>query len=234
MARKKYIISDIHGCYKSFNSLLFDKIKFTKKDRLYILGDYIDRGPRSKKVIDLIINLLIQGYEVKCLMGNHEVMLLNSLNNDKEFELWFKNGGKSTLDSFKVEHPKYLKNKYLKFFTNLDYYYELKEFVLVHGGLNFHIDNPFDDKLSMPWIRNDKVDINKIGNRRLIVGHTPSKLNKVKSSLLEDRILLDGGCIYSNMNKDMGNLIGLELNSMELFVQPNLDFSITDPPVKKL
>jgi len=50
---KKFAISDIHGCAKTFKALL-KKINFSKEDELYLLGDYIDRGPDSKGVIDYI------------------------------------------------------------------------------------------------------------------------------------------------------------------------------------
>ena len=51
----KYAISDIHGCLKTFKALL-TKLDFSKQDELYLLGDYIDRGPDSKGVIDYIWN----------------------------------------------------------------------------------------------------------------------------------------------------------------------------------
>lgn len=75
---KKYAITDIHGCNKTFQALL-DKIAFTTADALYLLGDYIDRGPDSKGVFDTIFNLQETGHSVHCLRGNHEAMFLDSL-----------------------------------------------------------------------------------------------------------------------------------------------------------
>ena len=60
----RFAISDIHGCYKTLLALL-DKIAFSKADELYILGDYVDRGPDSKGVIDHIFYLREQGYTVQ-------------------------------------------------------------------------------------------------------------------------------------------------------------------------
>ncbi|MEO0876095.1 MAG: metallophosphoesterase, partial [Bacteroidota bacterium] len=65
---RKFAISDIHGCLKTFEALL-DQIQFTTQDELYLLGDYIDRGPDSKGVIDLIWKMQADGYQVKCLRG---------------------------------------------------------------------------------------------------------------------------------------------------------------------
>ena len=52
MNQRKIIIGDIHGCFLTLNKLLFDDLKINKSDTLYFLGDYIDRGPSSKQVID--------------------------------------------------------------------------------------------------------------------------------------------------------------------------------------
>ena len=109
------------------------------------------------------------------------------------------------------------------FIKNLKYYIEIENFILVHGGLNFNIDNPLSDKEGMLWIRNKEVDKEKINGKRIIVGHTPTKLKKIKKSLSKDRILLDGGCVYVHTKKKLGNLVALELNSMELLIQENID-----------
>ncbi|MFT5168289.1 MAG: serine/threonine protein phosphatase 1, partial [Saprospiraceae bacterium] len=63
---KQYAISDIHGCAKTFKALL-EQISFSKEDVLYLLGDYVDRGPDSKGVIDHIWQLQSEGYTVFCL-----------------------------------------------------------------------------------------------------------------------------------------------------------------------
>ena len=60
---RRFVIPDIHGCYKSFKSLL-DKIRLTKTDHLFLLGDYINRGPCSQLVLDLILDLLDSGYQI--------------------------------------------------------------------------------------------------------------------------------------------------------------------------
>ena len=56
---RKIVISDIHGCLNSFKALLY-KIVYSKRDELYLLGDFIDRGPDSKGVIDYIWKLQIE------------------------------------------------------------------------------------------------------------------------------------------------------------------------------
>jgi serine/threonine protein phosphatase 1 len=67
----RYVISDIHGCLLTFQELL-SKIGFSKSDELILLGDYINRGKRSKEVLDTIIELQNHDYQITALRGNHE------------------------------------------------------------------------------------------------------------------------------------------------------------------
>ena len=91
-------ISDIHGFNKTFHALL-DKVGLTKDDQLFILGDNIDRGPDSKGILDTIIKLQQDGYGIKCILGNHEEMMLKAHYNPSQSDLWLLNGGNTTLKS---------------------------------------------------------------------------------------------------------------------------------------
>ncbi len=70
-------------------------------DQIVFVGDFIDRGPYAKEVVDRIIGLDVQ---VACLMGNHEMMMLNAVEDmgygQSPIELWYYNGGEATLQSF--------------------------------------------------------------------------------------------------------------------------------------
>lgn len=226
MNGRRIVVGDIHGCYKSLYNLLNEVIKINKKDYIYFLGDFIDRGNKSKKVVNYIIELLIKGYNIKCLLGNHEQMLLESLNSDSSFSNWYKSGGKQTLESFDINHPIELKKKYKLFFENLFNYIELDDYILVHGGLNFSYENPLGDISSMCWIRNldpNEINISKIKNKKIIVGHTPTSLDEIINSLNSNRIVLDGGCVYNNSDENLGHLVALDIDSMELFTQKNIE-----------
>lgn len=96
----RYVISDIHGCFLTFQELL-SKIGFSKSDELILLGDYINRGKRSKEVLDTIIELQSQDYQITALRGNHEDMVFDSL----ELEEWTA-GEAETLRSFGIIHLK--------------------------------------------------------------------------------------------------------------------------------
>lgn len=220
---KQYIIGDIHGCHRTLVALIEKKIQPNKSDSIFFLGDYIGKGPDSKNVIKYILSLKNEGYNVWCLMGNHEKMLLDSMLSDKLHYKWLWNGGSECLRSFDVYKAKDIKKKYLDFFESLDYYIELDDFILVHGGLNFNIDNPLSDRNSMLWSRNIHIDKSKINGKRLIVGHTPVRYKKIKRSLNEDIIKLDGGCVYSKVKEKQGKLVALELSEMKLYHKKNID-----------
>ena len=111
---KQFIFGDIHGCLKTFEALL-DKCSPAIEDEIYLLGDYIDRGPDSRGVIDKILALQNSSYNVKPIIGNHEYMLLDSLSSMEGMMNWAMNGANSTLDSFAVSNAHEIDEKYLNF-----------------------------------------------------------------------------------------------------------------------
>ncbi len=221
---RTFVIGDVHGCYKTLCKLLYEELKIGMGDKLYFLGDLIDRGPRVRETVDKVMTLqeFLPCYVVR---GNHEQMLLDSLTNDSALALWYWNGSEQTLKSFGITHPSQLEKKYIDFFCSFDYYIKLDDFILVHGGLNLEIENPFDDKEYMLWGRYEKVDTSKIEGKRIIAGHTPTPISVIYDSLKQPKIFLDGGCVYKNAtSKEIGYLVALELNTMELHPVFNIDF----------
>ena len=135
---RKFAISDIHGCLQTFEALL-QQIQFSTKDELYLLGDYIDRGPDSKGVIDLIWKMQEDGYQIQCLRGNHEQMLLNIINTPYHP---LDRGDEQLLASFGVHHAQNIPKPYLDWCAQLPYHFEVDNYILVHAGLNFGSTDP--------------------------------------------------------------------------------------------
>ena len=222
MTHRSFVIPDIHGCARTFHALLHNVIKLQPEDTLYLLGDYIDRGPRSKELLDAIIQLRRKGYSIHPLRGNHEQMLLQSQDSVYALSLWLANGGHATLDSFGVEDAGEIPYGYRNFLLGLRSHIILDKFVLVHACLNFEIPDPFADTEAMLWARACKVNPERIGGRRIICGHSAVSRETVEESLSTSRIMLDNGCVYKE-RPGLGNLTTLELNSMSLFYQKNID-----------
>lgn len=236
--RKQWVIPDIHGYLQTVKSLITEIIKPTRYDELYFLGDYVDRGPDSKGVIDFIRSLQNDFYNVTAIKGNHEDFMvelydaeLKSKNNwwhsfkNKKTKAWFEMGGKSTLASFGVHHIHDIPADYIEWMRGLPYHCELDDFVLVHAGLNFKNEDPFEDKRSMLWLRDYEIKPEKIGGRRIIHGHVPVNMELITMSIGNRGykfIDLDNGP-YLEGKAGFGNLVALELGSMEMVIQYNMD-----------
>lgn len=230
----KWVIPDVHGCAKTLQYLIEQDIKATKSDNLYFLGDYIDRGPDAKGVIDYIMSLQKGGYNINYILGNHEAYLLDAWENGQKFHLfktqaekeWDKHGGLDTLRSFGVHRPKNIEKQYIDWIKKGQYFIELDNYVLVHAGMNFSIPNPFDDVISMIWKRDFKVDRAKIYGKKLIHGHVPVEISLIKLFIQSDNydfVALDNGVYYEN-KAGFGNLLAFNPDTKELIVQPNIDF----------
>jgi len=237
MAQKRWVIPDIHGYAKTLKSLLA-QIRPSKTDHLIFLGDYIDRGPNSKAVLDEIMRLQEEGYRVTALKGNHEEFmvgnyrlelqrrgLFNKLKPNPLKKEWFEFGGKDTLKSFGVRNVSQVPLKYIEWMEKLDFYLEFKDYVIVHAGLNFKPDNVFQDTQTMLWAKEFKIIPSKIGYRQLIHGHTPVDLEYIHHCIsIENHefIDLDNG-VYMTKKPGFGNLLAFELNEKLLITQHNED-----------
>ena len=235
---KTWIIPDVHGCAATLKLMVEQQIKPEKTDRLIFLGDYIDRGPDSKGVIDFIMQLQAEGYNITALKGNHEDFCVKAWEADKNRksilgiktksypqEIWEINGGTKTLESFGVIRPSEIPEKYIRWMMSLEYFVETEKFIAVHAGLNFNLDDPFSDTRSMLWTRESRVKPEKINNKILVHGHVPVNLELIDMTIRKenpDFIDLDNG-IYVNNISGYGNLVALEINNMEYKVQTVVD-----------
>ena len=230
----RWIIPDVHGCAKTLKSLVESFLKISKDDELFFLGDYIDRGPSGKEVIDYLMDLQSQGYRLHCLKGNHEDYCVQAWEEDHQWHLikpevqrlWERVGAKETFKSFGVKRPREIPQVYIDWMRGLEYYVELENYILVHAGLNFQAENPFEDTHSMTRVRNFKVDFNKTDGRRIIHGHIPVDYSFIDHVIHHqgnyDFIALDNGVFYTD-KADMGNLMAFNPDTNELFAQTNLD-----------
>ncbi|PWE00928.1 metallophosphoesterase family protein [Marinilabilia rubra] len=212
-----YFIGDVHGCCRTLKKLITEKIRPVKEDLLCFIGDYIDRGPDSKGVIDYVMELQSEGFHVITLRGNHEQMLLDSLNGRRSQKLWLMNGGGETLRSFGVDSVDEIPAPYINFFGQTRMYVNGEKFVAVHAGLDFGVDDPFNDAESMLWIRDFPVDHSFLGGKVLIHGHTPRPLDFVLSQEMSSPVNIDAGCVYQSMG-GMGHLVALVFEGGEFLV----------------
>ena len=222
MGSRRFVIGDVHGCAATLRRLVDDTLRPFPHDRIYLLGDLIDRGPDSKGVLDFIFELLERGLSVSSVRGNHEEMCLQAGDDHYNLGLWNANGGQATLESFQADGPGDIPHRYRDFLASQPLYILLDDFVIVHAGLNFDTHNPFEDTSAMLWTRSPVVDRQRIGGRRLICGHTPVPRSRLEASLNSSKIMLDNGCVFGGW-PETGSLAALELESMTVQYQENID-----------
>jgi serine/threonine protein phosphatase 1 len=217
-----FAISDIHGCYDTFYNLVINKLRLTKSDRLILLGDYIDRGEKSKEVIDFIMDLINMGYDTTPLAGNHETMLLDAWRNNDMLPLWLLNNGISTMQSFGIKDINFLEKKYLDFFHNLKYYEKEGNFLFVHAGFNDFAPDPFSDIHGMVWECRTFYENPVLSNKTIIHGHRPKRPEFINKLISENSkvIPIDTGCVYEK-EIGYGYLSALEVATMKLISVEN-------------
>lgn len=221
----RYVIGDIHGGCKTFQALL-KQINLKYGDILYLLGDYVDRGPDSKGVLDSIMALLNDGFDLRPVRGNHDDMMLRTFTgeHDEFSELWLKYWSNVVLKSFGVDKSQDVPARYIAFLKGLPFARYDNQFVFVHAGLDMTKKEPIKQSSSeyMLWSRTDSVDTIKLGNRKIITGHTIHSIEQIKLSLTTNHIHLDNGA-FTNQQPEQGNLLALNLEAMELIIQPWVD-----------
>lgn len=223
---KRYAISDIHGCFKTFRCLVEEVIQLSKTDYLFLLGDYIDRGPSSKAVLDYIMELMGEGYNLFPLRGNHENDLLEYANGEPRFLLWHLNKNKYP----DIVQDGKLMDQYLHFLDTLPYYYELDDYFLVHAGFDFNSENPFENRTAMLVLRYFNPSKKFTKGKRVIHGHDPKYLNVIMDHIEKGfaSIPLDNGAPYLGKSKvydtsQLGCLCAFDLDTQQLYTQRNID-----------
>lgn len=164
------VIGDIHGCSKALQGLL-EAIEPTPEDLLIFLGDYVDRGPDSKGVINLLLEVR-QRCQTVFLLGNHEIMFrgaVRGLNPD----LWLQIGGGPTVTSYGGKLGN-VSAEHVKFLEACLPYYESPDHIFVHA--NYVEDLPLDlqPEHSLFWEHlNDRVPRAHFSGKHVYLGHTP-------------------------------------------------------------
>ena len=207
----RYAISDIHGCSKTFRRAL-DLIDLDKTDdELFLLGDYIDRGPDSLGVLQTIWRLEEEGYRIKCLMGNHEEMYIN----------------RSEYSDYQRALPESERAAATEWMKKLHNYAFTPGYLLVHAGLNFRHPNPLADTHAMRWVRYWYGDLDRgwLGENIIVHGHTPETQTSIDFGIQHmaqtQRACIDSGC--SHETHGMRYLTVLNLDTQDATYVRNVE-----------
>ena len=205
-------IGDVHGCAQSLDALI-EKLAPAADDHLVFVGDYVDRGPDSKGVIERLFDL-DERFECTFLRGNHEALMLDYLDHG-EFELWRMNGGLPTLESYRASKGKIeIPESHVNFIRGTDLFYDADDFFFVHAGLrpDFSVaDNiKHGDERIFLWERGHLQAKKVVWEKPVICGHTPHSEPISKDKL----IMIDTGCVYHS-HPMLGKLSAVRLPERE-------------------
>jgi len=224
--KRRFVIGDIHGCNKTLKRLI-KIINFQKDDILFFLGDYINKGIDSYGVIEFLLNLKNNNYQVFFVRGNHEQEFLENISKDDPISNFYYAKEYNCQNLFTIDG--FVKSEVVDFLNQTEFYFEIEDYFLVHAGFNFNSLHFLDDINSMLYIRNWKIDEEKLKGKNVIFGHQPTELSKIFSAIKnrKNKIPLDNGCVYRyrnfNKNNQLGRLCCLELNSNWLYFIQNID-----------
>ncbi len=165
------ILGDIHGCLGALDLVLQSA---GPADRIITLGDYVDRGPDSRGVLDRLIALKETGVLV-ALRGNHDIMMVESANT-KSTSQWLYHGGKETLQSYftteKQDWPRAIPLAHWQFLsTSLVDYHEDGDFFCVHARVESGLDLADQPESALFWEKLEEPLMHHSG-KTMICGHT--------------------------------------------------------------
>ena len=166
----RLVIGDIHGCLKSLETML-EVAAPSREDLLVTLGDYVDRGPDSKGVIDRLLKLK-ETHNLVHLMGNHEIQMIRALEtrHDRERFLSGLCGGQDTLDSYGGGFGD-VPEEHWEFMQSAGLYHELDEHILVHAGVEAHLPVGAQDQETYYYQRFHSQKPHESG-KTVVCGHT--------------------------------------------------------------
>lgn len=222
-----YAVGDVHGRVDLLANLLRQieadaaQRSCTKKT-LVFLGDYVDRGPDSRGVVELLLHGLPEGFAAHFLKGNHESLLLDFLADARRLEHWRINGGEATMASYGVDIDRLnqtaarpevwrdsfaaaLPQDHLDFFRRLSLQLPAGDYLFVHAGVRPGVPLDAQNETDLIWIRDEFLDAAEPFGKVVVHGHTPEQTPVVRPN----RIGIDTGAVFS------GRLTALRLQDGE-------------------
>ena len=204
-----FVMSDIHGQYELFLKML-DKIKLKRKDLLVIIGDICDRGKKSYEIYMKCMKMRKLGYNLKFILGNHEDMLLEDLENDYPIRY------ETEYSVFR--NSKYFENKDMKDWHEENFLEEIEwlvkwlkncsliisgnENIFVHAGLDLKKVLEKQEKETVLWTREEfwlmeNVELEEYKGKNIYFGHTPNINGRISKKT--DRIKgIDCGAFFTH------------------------------------
>lgn len=207
--RRTIAIGDVHGCDVALKCLL-DVVKPAAGDTLIFLGDLCDRGPDTKRTIELILRQR-SICTVKLVLGNHDEMMLGVFGRHAACDLafWWGVGGAETIDSYGGD-PHQVPEEHLDFLASGLPYLETDTTIFIHADLEPSVALERQDADWLRWRKIDGTEPPHPSGKRVVCGHTSQK---------SGRPLVWNGwvCIDTRVYDNGGKLTALDIDANEVY-----------------
>ena len=181
------MITDIHGELGKLENVL-SKIETRSDDIFVFLGDYIDRGPDSKGVVEKVIEIS-QHFKTITLIGSHEYALLHANPEEYYNDLFWNYGGPATVRSYGGRFENILA-EHGDFYRSLKFYYLTEKYLFVHAGIDPRFSLEEQCETDLVYIRSAFYRNKHNLPQKIIFGHTEFDAPLVQ----DDKICIDLGC----------------------------------------
>ncbi len=205
-ANRLIAIGDVHGCSSTL-AVLLEKIRPTSEDTILFLGDLVNRGPDTRGVIEVVLDLR-QRSTVICILGNHEEVMLDARFDPNAQGRWESQGGFETLMSYGSKGTiSDIPDDHWDFIETFVPYFETDRFIFTHANYNWY--TPMNEQPSslLRWTRiEDDPPKAHVSGKKVIVGHSPGPVRDFGYCMC-----IDTGCGLG------GALTAIELNQGEVW-----------------
>jgi serine/threonine protein phosphatase 1 len=207
---RRYAIGDLHGCISQAREALewcaADAGNDSVEAEIILLGDYVDKGPDSRAVIDMLIAGPKDDHVTWiALRGNHDDLLQRVWFDHaaEQGAAWWEYGGQETMISYgwdPLRHPvpghisEYVPQAHADFLRSLPVMYETDELIFVHAGLRPGVTVADQSERDLLWIRGAFLDHSHAFGKPVVHGHSPDRSNPLSN---EFRVSLDTACFGS-------------------------------------
>jgi serine/threonine protein phosphatase 1 len=224
---RRFVIGDVHGHFDAL-SQLFEAIAPSGQDGVYFVGDLIDRGPDSAKVVEFVID-----NHYHCLQGNHERMMLDAIGSGAIvpplLQAWLRSGGQPTLASYNHQVPQ----EHITWMQQLPLYLDLGDVWLVHAGLDPRLPIAEQGEAQFCWIRDEfhAHPFPYFADKLIITGHT---ITFTFPGVEPGQVVAGAGWLDIDTGAYHPTscwLTALELNSQEIFQVHTISHAIRHLPL---
>ena len=214
-----YAIGDIHGRFDLLQQMqaliLGDAANAESRCEIVYLGDYVDRGPASREVIDLLASGPPPGFSATCLLGNHEAAMLQFLRDSSMGDAWLTYGGMPTLNSYGIpvvgpgsnaaSHQLQLRqlqaaqnrnqpDAHRDFLTGLRISHSIGDYFFAHAGVRPGVPLAAQEREDLIWIRDEFLLSRRDHGQVVVHGHSITQAVEE----MPNRIGIDTGAYFSN------------------------------------